>query len=84
MHFVRFKVKGNFQFPIDMLRHDQCYPLTPTDSATISNSYLARNPEGFEVELGTYTSHRWANVPNVERWASFGWFVDPDSVETES
>jgi len=69
------KVKGNGQFPIDMLRHDACWPHTEEDSAKICGLMNPRlRPDGIcEVNLQTIQSLNW--TPTSGRWKSFGWRV---------
>lgn len=82
MRFVRFNVTGRFMFPIDMLRHDQCFPLTPSDSGAIEDSMTVRNKQGYTVQLGAYLDNPYATA-HAARWESFGWRVDQDSIEFE-
>ena len=60
-----FYVSGRGDFPVDMLRYDQCWPLGPTDAAML---------------YPTVRDHRFAAIasntpPTPERWRSFGWVV---------
>lgn len=69
-HWHRIEVTGHGQFPIDMLRHDQCFPLFESDSEII------RNETGLMVHvvaLGHWGPSSW--VPTEGRWKSFGWNV---------
>jgi len=67
-----FTVKGRGAFPIDMLRYDCAWPVTPIGVELIEESISGANRE-----LGT---NKWAvvltsvrpNVPTVARWESFG------------
>ena len=36
--FYSFTVQGSGEFPIDMLRHDSCWPAQPADSALVAAS----------------------------------------------
>jgi hypothetical protein len=58
-------------FPIDMLRHDRCWPARPEDSVTISASFNPTPPNG-ETLIVTL---RGDTEPTLGRWASFGWRV---------
>jgi hypothetical protein len=64
-----FIVEGNYQFPFDMLRYDQCWPHTSQDSKGIHSGdpYIARRV----ILTGT-------KLPTVARWESFGWKVVND------
>ena len=60
-------VTGTGEFPIDMLRHDSCYPFSEADSHLITKSdrraiVLVR----CSVNDGPAT---------VKRWESFGWAI---------
>jgi hypothetical protein len=79
-------VSGRFVFPIDMLRYDDCRPLSETDSLQIARSMDSRctkytyeeerklkTREPFEVSILHYGLKSWE--PTVDRWKSFGWKV---------
>lgn len=73
-----FTVQSLFQFPIDMLRYDACYPHTQSDVAEIENassltSRTAARATGkqFKVTLASQLIHNLTK----ERWSSFGWTV---------
>jgi hypothetical protein len=79
MKLIRFKVKGSFRFPLDMLRYDACWPASPGDTGNMEASFDARSPTGYEVELIHWAANAgWQ--PTVDRWASFGWYVVTGSV----
>ena len=66
----KFTVKGvNTPFPLDMLRHDECWPGSVADSQKMANSFGFRHGRRVRWEL-TLISHR-KDVPSVERWQSF-------------
>ena len=73
---VRFAVKGRGGFPLDMLRHDQCYPATSEDAHLIGEvlDYARETPGPHEVTLYC-NQDRAFGTPNERRWASFGWKV---------
>lgn len=76
-----FKVSGTGTFPIDMLRYDQCWPKTEShDTLAISNSFNPRNI-GAPWVITLVTTR--ASGPTVDRWASFGWKVDPESINKQ-
>ena len=58
----RYTVYGSGTFPLDMLRHDQCWP---TDGGGLEPSREKRT-----VYLASY------RAPTNDRWSSFGWIVD--------
>ena len=62
-------------FPIDMLRHDRCHPVTEQDSANISSSFnLGRKQSHVgQINLRRYAHKNW--IPTKDRWLSFGWEV---------
>lgn len=68
-YFVQeITVVGMGQFPIDMLRYDNCVPASENDSYEIQNKTAHR-----EIRL-----RRFQIVKNdlaKARWASFGWFL---------
>jgi len=66
----RFIVKGtNTPFPVDMLRHDECWPETVKDSTAIANSFGFRHGRRVRWQL-TLLSNR-DHVPTSDRWRSF-------------
>jgi hypothetical protein len=69
---VTFTVTGTGPFPIDMLRHDCCYPVDADDSDTIESSFDSF-ADGKRIKRKiTLVSH---THPTVERWNDFGWSV---------
>ena len=71
----RFKVQGEFSFPIDMLRYDCCFPYSEGDSIKIER--ILRDRTAGPVELGAYQEKRW--IPTAGRWESFLWKVTEHS-----
>lgn len=72
MTLYEFTVVGAVPFPVDMLRHDQCWPATSTDAASIAVSIDWQS-------YGDDTRHVvliGLNDPTGPRWESFGWKVD--------
>lgn len=72
-----FEVEGLIQFPLDMLRYDNCWPDEQMDVINIQETLLtevrlARRRENklFRIKLATYSGK-----PTVERWKTFGWKV---------
>ncbi len=78
----KFTVKGiNTPFPIDMLRHDECWPASIEDSGRLSNTFGFRHGRRVRWEL-TLISNR-NNVPTVDRWLSFAIeIVHDEAIET--
>ena len=65
---MRFKVTGRGNFPLDMLRYDECYPVFESDIPLMRGN--ATTP--------TRTVALWTNKkvgPTEARWESFGWSV---------
>lgn len=63
-----FHVRGRGEFPIDMLRYDDCQPRDHADISAINGGEY--NHERRTVTLTT--SERYVHAA---RWASFGWTV---------
>lgn len=75
----RFKVRmrQRFEFPVDMLRYDGCWPASEEQSVRMATAirsatdwveiYVADNKT--TIELATY------GAPTEGRWLSFGWEV---------
>jgi len=82
--WTKFAVEGRGEFPFDMLRYDGCFPADTASAGQL--------PEAeFHTVDGKVKRHRrtiylmhvgstpfWE--PTYDRWASFGWSVDRDSV----
>ena len=76
MRIIRFKVEGSGVFPLDMLRYDECWPLSGADSGIIHESgKRIVELRGLDPSGGRPT--RW-------RWLSFMWPLVPDSMVEES
>ncbi|HTE37507.1 MAG TPA: hypothetical protein VK634_19765 [Reyranella sp.] len=71
LYSIKFVVEGRGQFPIDMLRYDQCYPDSQDDSAAIGDGYVGSTRRA--VLCTDNVNMNWQ--PNVARWASFNWRV---------
>jgi hypothetical protein len=73
MKVITFTVTGKGRFPNDMLRHDQCFPC---DGIAVHNtegdSWAIRSVKLISIASSGITSLRWA---------SFGWYVDEDSIK---
>jgi len=63
-------VRGTLAFPIDMLRYDHAWPRTEQDALKIQSCIEAGGTYGRqEIELVSL------EMPNRDRWSSFGWEV---------
>lgn len=68
----RFRVYGRGPFPVDMLRHDCCYPADTTSAFQIMEDASGGIETYRKVrEVVLITNMRLG--PTVERWRSFGW-----------
>lgn len=84
MYSHRITVEGNFQFPIDMLRYDECHPAGETDSGKIMRTF---EPGGLTEKEKILVIHHdsykhWE--PTRARWGSFGWTVVDHTVITQN
>lgn len=70
----RYAVQGLWPFPLDMLRRDQSEALTDTDKFLIEDISEDSRPDHIPDREHTIKL-TGPNVPNVERWNSFGWKV---------
>jgi len=83
-----FRVEGTGDFPLDMLRYDQCWPRSQDDVYAMHPNYTERKAgedqvryiHTFKVErIDTTTGRKvtllsW-NTPTPKRWESFGWRI---------
>lgn len=73
--FVVKAVKG-YDFPIDMLRYDRCFPAEERCAREIEMTLGYKSPRdflGMEVHLEKTAEKSWK--PTAGRWESFGWKV---------
>jgi hypothetical protein len=70
---IRQTFAGRSSFPVDMLRYDNCYPVSELDSNTIASSLRARGfgNDGHEFQVTVETTSRFEFT--LARWESFGW-----------
>ena len=59
-------VTGRSAFPLDMLRYDQCWPMSSSDVAKM-DAAISNPREPRSIVMCSYTQ------PTIERWKSFGW-----------
>lgn len=76
-----FTVVGRGTFPLDMLRHDRCSPRGPEDAAALAGPAIDMR-EIRRIRLVTFHESRDRTTVTPERWLSFGWSVDPQSIGT--
>ena len=62
-----FTVEGRGTFPLDMLRHDNCWPYSGDDVCKIGDDVKERR----SIRLVTGSDY----YPTVGRWNSFMWSV---------
>jgi hypothetical protein len=68
--FYAYYVTGPGEFPLDMLRHDSCWPATTTDALKLVYDRHADGvPRTRSVQVCSYKE------PSIDRWLSFGWSV---------
>ena len=63
-------IRGNGQFPIDMLRYDNCSPATEFDSSIIMSSF--NKWESYEVCVKKMVPRGYSDKFTEGRWESFG------------
>lgn len=69
-----FTAIGSGIFPIDMLRYDECYPVTSMDANAIAES-IDQDTRYNEVRrIRLRGSMRFG--PTVRRWESFGFTIE--------
>jgi hypothetical protein len=67
MKLYEFTVEGAGEFPLDMLRYDQCYPYSAVDSALMHREHSERR----RIVLQSCSRR----MPSRERWQSFTWTI---------
>ena len=83
MYETKFTVSGAGEFPFDMLRHDQCCPVTGKDA---SQMHAPAGGLGVDPVPGFFTEprrivlakrHSLRSDANLTdgRWTSFGWSI---------
>jgi hypothetical protein len=74
-HYLqRFQVAGRSGFPLDMLRHDHCYPATSHDASSISLA-IFHTGAPLTITLERAVLVGGVTSPSFDRWLSFGWQV---------
>ena len=75
-YFQTFRVYGSGYFPYDMLRYDHCFPADQDSVLEMTPDLLG---EKRRLKMGRWVGSK-TEIPTVQRWASFGWTVEVDSV----
>jgi hypothetical protein len=68
-YYQTFVVVPAFEFPLDMLRYDSCFPESEQESGKIFDN-LAYNVTGQEIKIARYVDGK-KYMPTIERWESF-------------
>jgi hypothetical protein len=84
-YITTFTVGGGTRFPLDMLRYDACYPYSGEDAAYMDRALDRDIPRAERTAHPIKLAHvhigaKWR--PTSERWSSFLWGVDPQSIST--
>lgn len=66
-------VRGKGHFPVDMLRRDQCWPLTTADAIEVTEP-VDNNPRCVIVEKLSQSDDP-GTAWTLRRWESFGWEI---------
>jgi hypothetical protein len=76
-----FTVRGSGEFPLDMLRYDNCVSATPEDQKKIDWKYGDDHPEETGIHyrrevrlISTFYRNKFQR-PTAGRWASFTWAI---------
>lgn len=71
--YREYFARGRGGFPIDMLRHDQCWPCDSTSVSKIEGDVM----EERSVRLASNID------PIRDRWLSFGWSINERNIWEE-
>lgn len=74
--FTRWEITGKGAFPIDMLRHEQCWPATDQDSKKIRFSLHPGTENIIQmIEVETFREGIGfaRRQPDYKHWSSHGW-----------
>lgn len=70
----RITVSGKGNFPLDMLRYDECWPRDALDAARIAPELPVTAHEEFRLWADPRIIVLYSNkYPTEQRWLSFGW-----------
>jgi hypothetical protein len=76
--FYEYYVSGHGDFPLDMLRHDSCWPASGEDAAKMDwQSWGAPRFAVRSIRMRSYKE------PTIGRWSSFGWSPGPHNLESK-
>lgn len=64
---MKKRMTGYGAFPMDMLRYDCCWPYSPEDVETITESLVEKSDTPRVVTICFYKGM------TLDRWISFGW-----------
>jgi hypothetical protein len=72
----KFTVRGSWNFPLDMLRYDGCWPSRGEDVQAIYSSITGeRGVQEVTLSTVTRTKQDALRFPTDDRWSSFNWKV---------
>lgn len=71
-----FHVMGTGQFPIDMLRYDECWPKDEFDSQLIEGEPFFDEHTRNELPRTINLVSDYVGAPTIRRWKSRGWTVE--------
>lgn len=71
--FWHYAVYGTGRFPMDMLRYDQCWPATESDSYLVQQEATSA-PDDY-LTRPRVVRINGISAPTVARWKSHGWRV---------
>ena len=82
LYRTHFNVIGSFDFPLDMLRYDSCFPADEDAAAAIGYSVHDRVKERLDIKLRKlHVGEDPLLTP--DRWSSFLWVINRRSIITE-
>jgi hypothetical protein len=67
-----YDVIGPAPFPIDMLRHDECWPTTSEDAVMVQTASVR---DSVSINKRFRISITSGREPTPSRWGKFGWGV---------
>jgi len=79
--YFEITVAGRGRFPLDMLRHSQCWPVTTQDAENIETIEVDARPHHRTIRLGMIGNYPQAQAC-CERFQSFLWSAQITQEET--
>ncbi len=70
-------VTGHAMFPVDMLRHDRCWPCGPDEGVKLGYAIADKPVDDCRPRCIRMLSYQ---EPTVGRWSSFGWSVGKEDL----